>query len=949
MKRISAFILILTALATGLCAQPKGAAPHVIDLSGQWKFSMGATPHNDDEVTLPGSMLTNDKGDDVSLTTPWVGSIYDSSYYYNPAMKPYRMKGRLKFPFFLTPAKHYVGHAWYTKTVSIPRTWRRRRVVLFLERPHIETTVYVNGRKVGHEMSLSAPHEYDLTPFVAFGKDNDIAIDVYNGIENVCVGQDSHSVTDQTQGDWNGIIGRMELRSVPRMAISNLSTWPSISTSSVDVRLTFSGKGRRIKPSFCLYPNDIAGIRQVSDSVYTLLLDTVRTWDEYSPTLYHLTVSYADDTLSTTFGMREISTSGRDIMLNGHPIWIRGTVENCDFPLTGYPPTDVASWISIFKKCKDYGLNFMRFHSYCPPEAAFIAADSIGVYLQPEGPSWPNHGVKLGKGMPIDNYLMQEAQRMVQAYGNHPSFCMMAAGNEPAGNWVEWCNRFVDYWKKHDSRRIYAGASVGGGWAWDAGSQYHVKGGARGLNWNDHAPQAADDYYSEILYPRNYKGQQPNRSPIIAHEQGQWCAFPDLSERRLYTGPYKAYNFDIFSDLLANNGMKALAKDFLYASGRLQTLAYKYEIERNLRTPDYSGFALLGLNDYSGQGTALVGVLNVFWQEKGYVQASEWRQWCAPLVVLARMPRFVFTDTDTLKVPVDLYNASRPYSGLALSYEILSGNNVLTGGQLGKHDVTLGKHATLATITQPLTALAAPAKLTLRLTVTGSCGTRTNTYDFWVYPTKLPEERFADVYITDTLDEKARNVLRKGGKVLITAAGKVSYGADVKQTYLPVFWNTSWFKMRPPHTTGSYIRASHPVFANFPTDDWQNLNWWELVNHAQVMNLSEFPEAFQPIVQPIDTWHVSRKLGMLIEANVLGGRLMMTTIDLVKDLDKRPVAKQLLYSVLQYMHSKAFKPAFTVLPEVISDLFTKQAPPVNMYTKESPDELKPKLTSGKAQ
>lgn len=258
MKRISAFILILTALDTGLCAQPKGAAPHVIDLSGQWKFSMGATPHNDDEVTLPGSMLTNDKGDDVSLTTPWVGSIYDSSYYYNPAMKPYRMKGRLKFPFFLTPAKHYVGHAWYTKTVSIPRTWRRRRVVLFLERPHIETTVYVNGRKVGHEMSLSAPHKYDLTPFVAFGKDNDIAIDVYNGIENVCVGQDSHSVTDQTQGDWNGIIGRMELRSVPRMAISNLSTWPSISTRSVDVCLTFSGKGRRIKPSFFLYPNDIA-------------------------------------------------------------------------------------------------------------------------------------------------------------------------------------------------------------------------------------------------------------------------------------------------------------------------------------------------------------------------------------------------------------------------------------------------------------------------------------------------------------------------------------------------------------------------------------------------------------------------------------------------------------------------------------------------------------------
>ena len=131
---------------------------------------------------------------------------------------------------------------------------------------------------------------------------------------------------------------------------------------------------------------------------------------------------------------------------------------------------------------------------------------------------------------------------------------------------------------------------------------------------------------------------KPNQSPIIAHEQGQWCAFPDFSEIPQYTGVYRALNFEIFRDLLRHNGMAAQDRHFLMASGRLQTLAYKYEIERNLRTPDYAGFQLLALNDYSGQGTALEGVLNVHWNEKPYTTAAAWREFCSPVVPLARFP-----------------------------------------------------------------------------------------------------------------------------------------------------------------------------------------------------------------------------------------------------------------------------------------------------------------------
>jgi len=200
------------------------------------------------------------------------------------------------------------------------------------------------------------------------------------------------------------------------------------------------------------------------------------------------------------------------------------------------------------------------------------------------------------------------------------------------------------------------------------------------------------------------------------------------------------------------------------------------------------------------------------------------------------------------------------------------------------------------------------------------------------------------VLIADSLDARALAALQRGGTVLLTAAGRVRFGNDVVQHYLPVFWNTSWFKMRPPHTTGAYIDKTHPLFRyDFPTDDWGNLNWWELLNKAQVMNLSEFPLDYQPPIQPIDTWHVSRKLGMLVEAKVLKGRLLMTTMDITSDLDRRLVARQMRQAILRYMQSADFQPSLTLSPDVIRHLFTRQAPKVDMFTRQSPDELKPAI------
>lgn len=938
-------------LTLGIMCFPLWAAGEAIDLSGQWKIvHHAADSATAKEIMLPGSMLTNGIGNPVTAETKWTGSMYDMSYYYAPEFEKYRQPGNVKFPFFLTPSKEYVGTAEYSKTVKVPSDWKGTNVFLYLERPHIETEVYVNSNFVGKDSTLSVPHKFDVTKYIKPGKENTITVKVYNGIENVCVGQDSHSVTDQTQGNWNGITGRIELRSRPKTYIENIALFPNVAGKSVDVRLRLANAGKKTKltlssdgksKSYDAEPN--------SDGIATVnfpLGDEIRLWDEFTPELYTMTAIVGKDTVSEKFGMRDFEIRDRQFYVNGRPTFMRGTVENCTFPLTGYPPTDVESWLEIFKTCKEYGFNHMRFHSYCPPEAAFEAADMVGFYLQPEGPSWPNHGVTLGNGMTIDRFLLEETQRMVDEYGNHPSFTMLAAGNEPAGNWVEWVGDFVDTWKASgDKRRVYCGASVGGGWAWDPRSEYHVKGGARGLAWDKQLPGSEDDFAADMEKVVQ-KGKTQTltydvNEPRLGHETGQWCAFPDFSETDQYTGPYKAKNFEIFQETLAENGMAGQAEKFLHASGKLQELAYKYDIERNLRTPNYAGFQMLSLNDYSGQGTALVGILNVMWKEKGYTDKENWREFCAPVVPLARFPKFVYTTSDTLSVPVELYNASASpikNADVALTVYAPSGNVVKSVKRV--KDFEVGKNLPVDTLSLHLSDLTEMGKYKFAVNVGDEAK---NEWDFWVYPSAVEMPETEGVYVSDVFDAEAENVLRNGGTVLLTAAGKVKYGNDIKQHYLPVFWNTSWFKMRPPHTTGATIDTTHPMFADFPTDDWTNLNWWELVNKAQVMNLSQFPKEYQSPMQPIDTWHLNRKLGMVVEGKVHNGKLLMTTFDIDSNLDERPVARQLRKSILSYVAGDSFNPEITIDPALIHNLYDNESEPIKLYSNDDPDELKPAL------
>lgn len=953
-----AFLLLLLATA---CTKPPTSR---ISLAGEWQFATDPSDvgqkeqwyskHLNDTVRLPGSMKENGKGNIPDLHTPWTGSIYDSSFYFNPKLAKYRQKGDIKFPFWLTPNRYYKGAAWYRKEVNIPGDWNGKRIVLHLERPHWQTRVWVNNELAGSQNSLSTPHEYDVTGFLKQGQ-NFITVCIDNRTDSINVGPDSHSVSDHTQGNWNGMVGKLYLQAGSKLYIDDLQLYPNVEKKTVKAVLNLKNStGQPVDATIDLQAKLLTGkFELLSDVSKTVQLkgggkvleveypmgDDVKLWDEFHPNLYQMKASIKAkgieaDVKKAPFGMREIVAKDGHILVNGRRVFLRGTLECNVFPLTGYDPTDVKPWVRIFKICKESGLNHVRFHSNCPPEAAFTAADSIGIYLQPEAASWPNHGTSLGDGRPTDQYILDETQCIIKAYGNHPSFALWAYCNEPYGNYVPFLDSSLVYWKHKDDRRIYTAACIGRSWRVNPQSEYIVRSVPRGLPFNQ-----------EPNSTFNYEDRIANESrPYITHEMGQYCVFPDFSEIDKYTGVYKAKNFEMFQDILKDNHMGDQAHDFLMASGKLQVLCYKAEIEAQFRTPALDGFQLLGLTDFPGQGSAIIGMLNAFWKEKGYVTKEEISHFCNQTVPLAEFSKFVFKNTEALKCPVEVaHYGPKDLVNVQPKYFITeAGGDTLVVGTLAKSTIPTGQLTTLGEIDFPLQTIGKATQCKLEVTVDEF----QNSWDFWVFPAKQPKIANDDIYYTTKLDQAALKKLNGGGKVFLDASGKVENGKDVIAYFTPVFWNTSWFKMRPPHTLGILVQNDHPAFADFPTSYHSDYQWWGILNRRQIMCIDSFPPSFRPLVQPIDTWFLSRRLAQLFEARVGNGKLMVSTLNL--DENNGPASAQLRHSIIKYMNSPAFNPKNELKPEVIQELFEKKnRQGVNLYTKATPDELKPKFKKTK--
>ncbi|MBN2375047.1 MAG: hypothetical protein JXD22_01505 [Sedimentisphaerales bacterium] len=899
-------------------------AQNTISLEGNWAFQLdpddvGAqqqwfTKYLADTVQLPGTTDLNHRG--PKTTEADQGN--------------------------LTRQYEYVGPAWYQRQLDIPTSWQGKTVNLLLERCLWQTTVWLDNKLISQQNSLTTPHLHELGRLQP-GRHR-LTIRVDNSLQ-VNIGTSGHSYTKHTQSIWNGIVGRIELQAHDPVWITQLQIFPDVEARTLRILVTIgneTGKPVSGKLSFQSKTDDGRTIGTSRTVDFTAadkesLIETVFAvdrqiplWDEFTPTVYTLAANLqattgainCADTKSETFGFRNFTAHGRQILVNGRPTFLRGTLECCVFPLTGHPPADQASWDRICGIVKSYGMNHIRFHSWCPPEAAFIAADQAGIYLQVETPYWidgwmTTQGTKpklFGQDPGVVDFIRAELDRILQTYGNHPSFCMLAIGNE-IGNDSDYdlLASIIAQAQQKDSRHLY---SVSTARKMSDADEFLVTHYAPGGSTRGVGPAHTDWDFTKAV--------NSLQIPLISHENGQWVVYPDYSEIAKYTGPLKPRNYEIFRDTLAAHGMADQNLAFQQASGAFALLLYKQELEAIQRTSNYSGYQLLMLHDFPGQGEALVGLLDAFFDSKGIVEPKQFRQFCNQTVPILRFPKYTWTANEKFQAQAQIaHYGPHPLPNAECSWSARNdADKIIASGTFDPHNITVGQITTIGQLSFPLASCKKAQRLRVQLQLKNT--PFSNEWTIWVYPQNLDVTIPEQILISESFDDSTRQALTDGKKVLLFAH-HAQGPLTIANRFMPVYWSYGWFHSGPG-TLGLLCDPAHPSLANFPTQfhsDWQ---WRQIAQDSKAFILNETPPAYRPLVQPIDDFHRNHKLGSLFETQMGPGKLLICGYDLRTDLDTRPVARQMLFSLLAYMQSKNFNPKFELDPDLLKKMLTVLQP-----------------------
>ncbi|MBN1185728.1 MAG: beta-glycosidase [Bacteroidales bacterium] len=924
-------VYLLPLLAFLSCNTQKEQYRQYINLEGEWKFALDTAETGidqkwylselNDSILLHGTMDQNQKGFlNKDTTTFQLNRLYK-----------------------------YEGAAWYRTKVNIPDNFEDKHITLFLERTK-SSKIWIDSTYIGGSTILQSPQQFDVSDYL-FPGEHTITICIDNSLKLTPYGY-VHIYSDDTQTNWNGIIGKIYIEASAKTYISNLQVYPDIEKEKIDVEIeivnglnldnvdielfvdkTVNSKTTKLKP----YKTSVkcgSKIKLEYD-----LGDKCSLWDEYQQPLYHLTAVITNgenkDSKTVPFGMRKFSVKGTQFAINGRTVFLRGKHEAGVFPLTGCIPANVEEWQRVYKIVKSYGINHYRFHSYCPPEAAFTAADLEGIYLQAELPFWG--GLDADS---IADMLLEEGYAMLKSYANHPSFVMFSHGNE-IWSGHERIEKNLMALKEYDSRPLYTmGSNNGIGYIPPSkSSDFFV--GAR-------TPYAKDTILTHIrlthayvdskdggilntqtpstLVNFNYSVNQINM-PVISHEIGQYQIFPDNNEIDKYTGVLKPWNLEVFRNRLINAGMDDMDSAFHMASGAWSALCYKAEMEAAIRTKGFAGFQLLDLQDYPGQGTALVGILDAFMDSKNVITPEEWKQSCNDVVLLLEFPKYCWTNEETFHATLVVANYSNQAIANDLHWEIQKAEGkILKDGTISNMTLPNEGLTNAGEIYVDLSSVSKPEKLNVFITVKGT--SYKNNYPLWVYPPITPIQINEDIIIAEKLDNKLITKLEEGAKVFLLPQTEDIKINSFPGLFPPEFWNYGMFKgisewaKKPvsPSTLGLLMNPDHPLFNDFPTDFHTNWQWFSIIKASNSFILDNTPDDYFPIVQVIDNLERNHKLGLIFEFKVGKGKLLVCTSQLNLIMDK-PEAVQLYCSIIEYMRSEVFNPEYELNNEELIGLF----------------------------
>lgn len=912
-------------------------------LNGSWKFSLDTVGQGinekwfarslSDSVRLPGSLDENKKG------------IPNTNRH-----ETMRLSRELM----------YAGMAWYQKEVTIPESWKGQIIRLMMERTK-PTRVWVDTVLAGSSDDILTAQYYDLSSRLTPGK-HIITILVNNGNGSVPRGiTSSHAWTEHTQSNWNGIIGKFCLEASNPTHIETVQVYPDVAAKNILVKVKIlKPEGNPEKAKILLNSSswNTKIKHSVSEKSFPVTLKTgenlveltykmgnkFQLWSEFNPALYKLNVTLKTkevlDNSTADFGMRKFSTLGTQFTINGTKTFLRGKHDACVFPLTGYPPMDIENWRKVFRIAKSYNINFYRFHSWTPPLAAFEAADIEGIYLQPELPFWG--GFRKDRNLDLNTFLLKEGDNILETYGNHASFVMFALGNELSGD-LDVMRDFVSHFKSIDNRPLmafgtnnylgfrgqvegedyYTGCRVGADK--DTTFSTHIRGS---FSFAD----AYDGGYINGRYPStnlNYSGAISKCTiPALGTEVGQYQIYPNYDEIEKYIGVMKPWNFEVFRERLKENNLSDQAKEFFRASGASSAICYKADIEMAMRTPGFGGFHLLDLQDFPGQGTALIGILDAFLESKGLITPEEFSQFCNRVVPLVIMEKYCWTNKEPFTAKIQVANYSEAtLKAQSVKWELKKANGEIINRNQVTADISQGVLTDVASLNIDLSKISKAEKLSLSIVLEGT--QYKNTYPVWVYPADVDTKAPENILVSEKLDKTTLSKLSGGATILLFPDFKDITDLSVGGLYIPDYWNYRMFKgisesnKKPvsPGTMSILTNPELPLLSDFPTEFHTNWQWWPIVKNSRPFILDNTPKDYRPLVQVVDNIERNHKLGLIFEFAVGKGKLLVCMSNL-KAIQDKPEGRQLYNSILQYISSDKFNPAQALTQTELVELFS---------------------------
>lgn len=886
----------------------------------------------------------------------------------------------------------YEGEARISRKITVPDYGTDRLFVLAERARALRLLVDGEACSVFRQGTLSTPYIFELTGAApgehefTFLSDNS-----YPGMPKAAIYYSS-AATDETQTNWNGILGECSMYTRPQNFIDSLRVYPRAVKKEeknkaggyvLDVCVELAPGAKKVyKDAKIILQSEALAAGELEDT-QTLteiisysgeglaeagtdkeenpktmeiwfrdlpLRENVKLWDEDEGNLYEMAVTLdngmsAEDKGGSTaecrtrFGIRSFGDNGSGrLALNGRAIFLRGEANCAEYPETGHPPMTIPEWKEMLLKYRSYGINFVRFHSHCEPEAAFAAADELGMLLQPELSHWdPKDAFGTEESY---RYYRAELVDLLKTYANHPSFVMLTLGNElqAQDEGRERMRELVRTAKRMDPTRLYANGSNAfyGEEGCDPESDFYtsqsckdvvIRGTFSGMRGylNENYP-SADRTYDEAMAGIRKEYQKP----VFSFEVGQFEVLPDFEELESFHGISDPVNLKLIKKRVEERGLLPTWEKYVEATGELSRLAYREEIEAAMRTRELSGISLLGLQDFPGQGTALVGMMNSHLEPKPYdfVRPERFREFFQECRILVKLPHYTYEAGERLIAEVEAANFGKrniegvfcwtlagkksvSENGNCEPAEIKSKNTVIATGE--DTEITIcrpGSYTEVGSLDIPLDFVEKNTALTLKVRI----GDSISAYPIWVYRKTTPVCP-ENVYETRAFDVKTREILQNGGRVYLSPdADKESLPNSIKTQFTTDFWSVGTFADQEGGM-GQLIDTEHPIFKEFPTDfhtDWQ---WWIMATKRAVI----LPHPMKTIITEMDSYAFLRPMAQMIEFRCLKGKVLLSTMELHKS-QQYPEVRALQASIYTYLSGENFEPAEEITEEELSML-----------------------------